>query len=172
MNEGYTPFPVDLLPAPIGRYVQEAARAIHCDAAYTGLPLLSALGAAIGNTRRIALKRGALPWTEPPILWAGIVGFSGTGKSPAFKVALWCIESRERRAMLEADQRQAEYAAALLRYEVALTEWKRSGYKKGEPEPEKPRPPACQRFAVSDITVEALADRLDENPRGPAPCTR
>ncbi len=166
MTEGYTPFPVDLLPTPIRCYVQEAARAIHCDAAFTALPLLSALGAAVGNTRRIALKRGALPWTEPPILWAGIVGYSGTGKSPALKVALWCVESRERREMAEATQRLGEYASEILRYEVELTAWKRSGCKKGEPEPEKPHPPGCQRFAVSDTTVEALADRLADNPRG------
>ena len=59
MSEHYTPFPVELLPEPIGGYVQEAARSIHCDPSYVALPLLSAIGAAIGNTRRIVLKRGA-----------------------------------------------------------------------------------------------------------------
>ena len=61
MSEHYTPFPVELLPEPIGGYVQEAAHSIHCDPSYVALPLLSAIGAAIGNTRRIVLKRRRLP---------------------------------------------------------------------------------------------------------------
>ena len=82
------------------------------------------------------------------------------------KTALSFIEERERRAMLKANQREAEYESAVLQYEVEVSEWKRSGCKAGEPEPEKPRQPRCERFVVSDTTVEALADRLADNPRG------
>ena len=166
MDERYTPFPLGLLPKPIGRYVGEAARSIHCDTSFVALPLLSALGATIGNTRRIVLKHGAFPWVEPPVLWTATVGFSGTAKSPAMKAALWCIERREQQAMRESERQQAEYAGDMLKYEMALTAWKRSGHNEGEPEPEKPRPPICQRFVVSDVTVEALAERLNDNPRG------
>jgi hypothetical protein len=166
MSEGYGPFPVELLPEAIGRYVQEAARSIHCDPSFIALPLLSALGAAIGNTRRIRLKRGHFPWVEPPILWTALVGYSGTAKSPAMKSALCFIERREQQEMREAERKQAEYANEQMRYEIELSAWKRTGYKKGEPEPRKPIPPAFRRFSVSDTTVEALCDRLADNPRG------
>jgi hypothetical protein len=166
MSEHHIPFPVNLLPEPIGRYVEEAARSIHCDTPYVALPLLSALGAAIGNTHRVVLKRGAFPFDQPPILWTATVGYSGTGRSPAMKAALWPVEQREQKAMREAERRQAEHANNTLRYEVELAAWKRSGCKAGEPEPRKPLTPPCQRFSVSDTTVEALADRLADNPRG------
>ena len=39
MSENYIPFPVDLLPAPIRRFVVEAAAAIHCDPSFVALPL-------------------------------------------------------------------------------------------------------------------------------------
>ena len=162
----YNPFPVELLPEPIGPYVQEAARSIHCDSSYVALPLLSALGAAIGNTRRIVLKGGASPWTEPPILWTATVGYSGTSKSPAMKAALWFMERREQQAMQEAQRQQVDYASELMRFEAELAAWKRTGYKKGDPEPKKPTLPVCQRFSVTDTTVEALCDRLADNPRG------
>ena len=48
----YQPFPVDALPEAIRGYVMAAARAIGCDPAFVALPLLAALAAAIGNTRR------------------------------------------------------------------------------------------------------------------------
>jgi hypothetical protein len=162
----YVPFPVDLLPKSIAEYVQEGARAIHCDTAYVALPLLAALAAAIGNSRCICLKHGAFRWQEPAVLWTANVGESGTAKTPAIKAALLFIERRERQAIREAERRQAEYANEMLRYEVELTAWKRSGCKQGEPEPQKPAQPVCRRFSVSDTTVEALADRLADNPRG------
>jgi hypothetical protein len=43
-------------------------------------------------------------------------------------------------------------------YERAYREWQRS--KSTEPPPWQPEVPALQRFIVSDITIEALADRL------------
>ncbi len=76
----YMPFPLAALPQPMRDYVDACSSAIDCDPAYIGLPLLAAKAAAIGNTRRIRLKRS---WTEPAILWGAIVGESGTAKSPA-----------------------------------------------------------------------------------------
>ena len=94
------------------------------------------------------------------------MGYSGTAKSPALKAALWFMERREQEEMREAGRKQAEYAAEQMRYEAELSAWKRTGYKQGEPEPQKPTPPAFRRFSVSDTTVEALCDRLADNPRG------
>lgn len=61
-----------------GPVVVAGAKAIGCDAPFIAMPMLTALAAAIGNARRIQLKRG---WTAPAILWVAIVGESGTAKT-------------------------------------------------------------------------------------------
>ncbi len=160
----FTPFPVDVLPEPIRSFVAGAAKAIGCDASYVALPLLSGLASAIGNTHRIALKRG---WTEPAILWTAIVGESGTLKTPAFKLAMKAIRKAQAVAFKEHDAARATWETEHLRYEAELTAWKRRAAKgdAGDP-PEKPTPPVARRYIVSDTTTEALAPILLGNPRG------
>lgn len=162
----FTPFPVDVLPEPIRRFVSEAAKAIGCDASYIALPLLSALASAIGNTRQIGLKRG---WTEPAIVWTAIVGESGTMKTPAFRLVMKMIRKNQAQAFKEHDAARAEWETEHLRYEAELTAWKRQAAKKhgdaGDP-PEKPALPIARRYIVSDTTTEALAPILLGNPRG------
>src|SRR5690606_16594964 len=94
--EQFQPFPVDALPEPLRGFVTAGAKAIGCDPSYLALPLLTAVAAAIGNTRRIQLKRG---WTAPAIVWAAVVGESGTAKTPAFKLAMRAIRERQRKAL-------------------------------------------------------------------------
>jgi hypothetical protein len=149
----YRPFPVDALPEPIRGFVGAGARAIGCDPSYLALPLLTAIAAAIGNTRRLELKRG---WSAPPILWGAIVGESGTAKTPAFRLVMRPVRERQSRAfkVFEAEQQECE---------AALEE--RQEAKKGE-RGDKSQPPSCERFIVSDTTVEALAPILLSNPRG------
>src|SRR5262249_48001100 len=69
---------------------------------------------------------------------------SGTLKSPGLDAAL-------------AHVRQLQ--------DAAVEEWKeaKKAYKKEDDEDE---PPVCKRYLVADTTVEALAVRLQENPRG------
>ena len=82
--EPFRPFPVDALPEPLRGFVNVSAEAIGCDPSYVAVPALVVTAAAIGNSYRVVLKRG---WSEPAVLWAAIVGESGTLKSPAFKLA-------------------------------------------------------------------------------------
>jgi hypothetical protein len=89
---GWHPFPVDALPPACRQFVCEAADALGVDASYVALPLLAGLASAIGNTRRIALSR---TWTAPAVVWAGIIGESGTLKSPAIKIAMTPIHKRQ-----------------------------------------------------------------------------
>jgi hypothetical protein len=162
----FTPFPTDVLPEPLRGFVTEAATAIGCDASYITLPLLSGLASAIGNTHRIALKRG---WTEPAIVWTAIVGESGTMKTPAFKLAMKPIRKAQADAFKEHEAARVEWEAQHLRYEAELTGWKRQAAKghgdAGDP-PQKPTPPIARRYIVSDTTTEALAPILLGNPRG------
>ena len=159
--EPYRDFPVDSLPEPMRSFVAQAAEAIGCDAAFVALPLLAAAAAAIGNTRRTELKRG---WTEPAILWAAIVGDSGTMKSPALESALAPLRHRQQVAMKHHAQRMEVYAADVLRYEIDLAAWKKS---RGEGlQPVEPQSPVLPRCWCDDTTMEALAVLLQQNWRG------
>jgi hypothetical protein len=59
-----------------------------------------------------------------------------------------------------------DYKQAKALFDLRMTQWKRSGKKAGEPQPDPPIAPVCQRFWVSETTVEALAARLAYAPRG------
>lgn len=157
----WRPFPVDALPQPLRRFVRRGAKALGCDPCYLILPLLSALAASIGTTRRVRLKRG---WTEPAIIWTAMIGESGSLKTPAFKLVMRALRDLQG-ALLRAHQRALhDYEKDLRDYERELQTWKR-GKDVCDP-PEKPEPPQAERILVSDTTVEALAPILLANPRG------
>ena len=158
----FQPFPVDALPEPVRSFVDAGARAIGCDVSYLALPLLTAIAAAIGNTRRLELKRG---WSVPPILWGAIVGESGTAKTPAFQLVLRPVRERQRKALERHAEEMKRYEADLAHWEKHMADWRRDKNALSDP-PEKPAPPRAERFIVSDTTVEALAPILLDNPRG------
>ncbi len=158
----YQPFPLAALPEPARGYVDACAAAIGCDPAYVALPVLSVLAGAIGNTRRIALKRG---WSEPCILWCAIVGESGTMKSPALDHAREFPRRRQAQAMKRHRFALAEYENAMLAYQADLLEWKRRQGDRGEP-PRQPDEPSMERSIIDDATIEAVAPILMQNWRG------
>ncbi len=158
----FRPFPIEALPEPISTYVNVVATAIGCDPSYVALPLLIMLAAAIGSTRRLQLKRG---WLVPAIVWGAIIGESGTAKTPAFKISLKTVRDRQRKLLLRHHDAMKQYETELERWDKERASWKRSGKASGDPPP-KPHPPRCERFLVSDATVESLAPILAENPRG------
>ena len=105
----YEPFPVDQLPEPISSFVTEAASTIGCDPSFIALPVLTQMGAAIGTSRRLFVKKG---YEVYPILWTGIVGESGTAKTPALKIALASSHSHEMRLRSQANPRRCVAADA------------------------------------------------------------
>ena len=158
----FQPFPTDALPEPIRGFIKAGAKAIGCDPSYLALPLLTALAATIGNTRRVQLKRG---WTVPAIIWTAIIGESGTAKTPAFQLVMQPLRNLQQKKIKEHAYQLKQYEAELTRYDKALSAWKRDKKSIGDP-PEKPEEPQAVRFIVIDTTVEALAPLLLANPRG------
>lgn len=160
----FMPFPVESFPEPIRSYVIQGAAAIGCDSSFIALPMLSALASAIGNTRRVQLKR---TWTEPAIVWTAIVGESGTAKSPALEQALRCVRQRQisdmRAHKEELEQWESDHAI----WDAKQSKWKQAAAsgKTTETIPEPIRP-ICRRTWTDDATIEALVGKLMENPRG------
>jgi len=156
----YKTFPVEALPAPLKGYVTAAAKAINCDPGFVALPMLAALAACVGTTRRLYLKRA---WKEPCVIWAAIVGSSGTIKSPAVDAGVAPLRLRHADDLSRYQKAIEDHEKVLIEYERAKDLYKKN---KSEEIPEKPRDPACIRHIVSDVTIEGIAPILHENPRG------
>jgi hypothetical protein len=154
------PFPLKELPEPLSTFVAQGAASMRCDPSFIALPLFAALASAIGNTRRIRLKRG---WAEPSILWTTIVGTSGTLKSPALDLALRSIRKRQAETLRLYEAQLKSYEEALIQYQKNLAQW---DSKSKHDCPEKPEKPVAPQMLVSDITVESLALLLKDAPRG------
>ena len=134
-DEQWQAFPLDALPGALGEIVDDYAQALGVDPSFLALPLLVAAGAAVGNARRLAITS---IWHAPPVLWGGIVGRSGTAKTPALGVMTKL--AHEQQAAAAREHRRAKADA-------------------GET-------PPLERFVVSEVTIEALTDRLQRSPRG------
>jgi DNA polymerase I-like protein with 3'-5' exonuclease and polymerase domains len=153
------PFPTLALPAPIREYVQQAALALGTDPAYVALPALAVVASVIGNTRVIRLKGG---WTEPSVVWSVIVGDSGTLKSPAYWCAVDYLFRVQKRLLAEFKQALEQYERDLAEYKEEKKDAKETGTDPGDP----PQKPIYPRVTLSDITIEKIAEVLEDNPRG------
>ena len=156
----FKPFPVDALPWPIGGFVKRMAEAIGCDPSFIVLPLLAALGAAIGNTRRLLVKG---TWEVPPIVWTAIVAHSGAAKSPAIDIARRPVEERQRKALKRYEIEREAFAAESVEYDRELRNYQNG---KRDDMPERPTEPIADRYWCDDVTMEAVAARLRLQPRG------
>lgn len=157
----YQPFPVNALPQPLRRFVKEASQAIGCDSSYIALPVLAAVAGCIGNTYRVVLKR---TWTEPSVLWCAVIAESGSLKTPAHRLAVQHLHIVQADAIKKHHDQEAQHQVELLQYEIEMREWKHNGGV-GDP-PVEPPEPSLRRTVISDVTIEAVAPILLENPRG------
>ena len=157
----FEPFPVDALPEPVRSFVVAGAKSLGCDESFVALPVLAMLGAAIGNTRRLLIKRG---WTEPPIVWTVIVGNSGSCKSPALELALKPVKDRQRDGFRQYAEAMSAFQAATISHSKAVEAWKRD--KTGGEPPAPPVEPIAERYLADDTTIESLAGLLRHQPRG------
>lgn len=166
IEQEFAPFPIELLPEPMLSFVAEASKAMGCDETFVVLPLLSAMGAAIGNSRVVEIKRG---WAEPAIIWTGIVGESGTMKSPAMAAALKSTKHRQSASRRQFESDLEKYRVESEMYEAKLAEWKKLAGKakaSADDRPVEPEIPIHQRTWIDDATIEATVFILGQNPRG------
>jgi hypothetical protein len=141
----WRPFPVECLPEPVGRFVQEAAAALGCDPAYVAVPAFAVLAGCVGNRRRLVLKSS---WRVPCVLWCAVVGQPGSMKSPALGQVAGPLQAHEA-TVVRAYRDECE------RCERDAAEGTHSA---------RPEPPA--RLLLADTTVEAVAKLLVHNPLG------
>ncbi len=121
------------------------------------------LASAVGNSRRIRLKHS---WCEPCIVWAVIIGDSGTTKSPAFDLAVGPLDRLQSVEIARDDEAMERHESDMEIYDTDLAAWKRTRRKNAEPPPTKPEEPVCVRYMTEDTTTEAVLLLLQDQPRG------
>lgn len=155
----FSPFPLDALPAELRDLAAAGATAIGVDPSFIVLPGLSVLSAAVGSTHRAEVKPG---WREPPYVSTLVVSPSGSKKTPAYKLACEDIAEDVN------DDIEDEHAPELATWEIEHANWQS---RKDDPDRgARPKQPPLRRFAVSDVTLERLIGKLQENPRGLLVC--
>lgn len=134
------PFPLAVLPALVQVFVNEVAEAMASDVDFVAVGALAVASAALGSTRCVEARKGHM---EHGNLIVVALGEPGTKKTPALKKAMAPLFEAEQRVRAEHQRRMRD----------------EPGNPAGIPEP-------VPTYIVSDVTTEALAEVLQENPRG------
>lgn len=155
-------FPLQTLPPFLEQFVSQAADTLGCDPSFVALPCLSALAAAVGNSRNIQLKTS---WTEPCIVWSAIVAPPGAVKTPAIRVAtepLWDIQAHARQQVPRSTtrtKRGRDKDHGLFLVKTAPDDLENL------PGMASAISPGTQ-YIMSDVSIAKLATTLEANPRG------
>lgn len=144
------PFPVEVFPPAIATFVHRGAAAFGIPPDFIAIPLLGFTAGVIGHLREIELKSG---WTERAILWVGVVGRPGSGKSPGMDYAQQLINELQKRAWST--------------YQTELDAWKAS-QQQGKVVKLSAQiqldAPKLESFYTTDATIEAIAALADASP--------
>jgi len=165
-DDGWQPFPVDCLPTVVAAYINGLAKSMSTDPALIALPMLASMAAAIGNSRVVSIHDD---WQEPPILWTAVVCESGTQKTPAYLKGVAFIQEINSRLALANKEDKDRFEKETREHEAAVMLWKQIARSKegtSEPPPVPPAPEITRAVVTNDTTIECLATRLGENPRG------
>ena len=105
-------------------------------------------------------------WVEPAVIWAAIVGKSGSHKSPALSTATATLNRKQAEAIEQFQEALQTYERDKALFERDIAQWRRDKKSRSEPPPVAPQEPAIHRYIISDATVEAVANLLQLQPNG------
>lgn len=165
--------PIDDVFGPrFATWAREAAEAKGAPLDYAVFSVLSVLSSVIGNARWVSPWRG---WSEPPVIWAMLIGLPSAGKSPAIDAALQPLRAAERPLREAADLEKKAWSERAEIAKLAESTWKegvKAAIKEGQTPPDRPKeadlgpPPHIPRLVVNDGTIERLGAILANQPRG------
>ena len=104
-------------------------------------------------------------WSEPAIIWTGVIGDSGSQKSPAVDFATRIIKERQNKAFSKYKIELEDFKKTFKLWEKSDSTWRRSKSSDQDP-PEMPQEPVADRCWCDDVTIEALAALLANQWRG------
>jgi Protein of unknown function (DUF3987) len=176
-------FLIDTLSTPWQEWVTRAAHGAGATPAHVAVPLLGIASSLIGTARRVMASRS---WTQPMTLWAGVVGFSGTNKTPGIDATKRALSQIERDRSYKVAELQRAHEGRVEAAKAARAQWKkdvkRAAHAKvvsmeeyrskiaSEPvmptAAADPGPFVAPRLYVSNVTIERLAVLLQARPQG------
>ncbi len=159
----YLSFPIESMPTVLRPLTQAASASIICPEDYIGIPLLTSMAGTIGRTYQLMVKPG---WYESTSLWTVGVGRPGSAKSPALSKAVKGVYEIQNQYIEDYKEQMKQYETGYKLYKRQLRRWEKSNGNDGISLPEEPEKPIRKRNHVSDITVEALAPIMMDNPEG------
>ncbi|MDR3175779.1 MAG: DUF3987 domain-containing protein [Desulfovibrio sp.] len=160
------PAPLKAFPASVAALLEEAAEAFTVPLQIPAACLLAFLACLVGRSRLISIKEG---WREGGNLWIGSVANSGMGKSPCMDAFFRVITRLEYEAKRAFDDAYAAYETEVVLYQVQRTTHARDkakGKDLGAFALSRPEEPKQRQATADDVTVEALGDILQGNPKG------
>ena len=170
-------FEPELLPEAIQSYVLDVSQRMQSPPDYAAVVAVCALSAMLGRKALIRPKQHD-DWTVTPTAWGALIGGPSTMKSPNLAEMLKPVHAIEAGAAVEwgeriklhkAEAEAAEIAASLAK--SAAKKLMQDGRKEEAimylaASEEVGQAPALPRIIVNDASVEALGERLQENPNG------
>ena len=145
-----TAFPFEVFPSKLLEFIEKTSKAFHVAPEVVACSILPIISSCIGNTVRISPKEG---WENPIFNWLMFIAPTGYGKSP---VVNYLIKHLEKLQSREYKNYQKEYKA----YQRLINK------KDNKDSSEIPEEPKQKHYLVSDMTIEALADVFEADPRG------
>lgn len=143
-----------ILPKGLATALHHKAEALPTSVEFLLQPFVAVTAGLIG-TSRIQIKKG---WTEPAVIWTGLIAEPGSLKSPSQSVIHKPLVG------LQIDA-EAVYQWRMENYRSQSDTWE-----KGKPgdRGEKPKEPHRRHYYLSDFTMEALIEKhaTEENRAG------
>jgi len=115
-------FPVDTLPTPCQEWIERAAHGAGVTFAHVAVPLLGIASSLIGTARRVLASRS---WTQSMTILAGVVGFSGTGKTPGIDATKRALSQIERGRREKIAELQRAHEGRVMAAKAARAQWKK-----------------------------------------------
>ena len=138
------PFPLDILPGAVQRFVETQSRVIGCHPSLLAMSVLANFSGALDHRFALKMLRNG-NWHAHPRLWVLILAQVSAKKTPAFRAATRHLEDHQNGLW---DIWDKEFAIAK------------------DADPKTKGPPKPPRFVVGDTTIEPLGEILSRHDRG------
>ena len=164
--------PLDAFGPFWSNWLSAAAMGAGAPVDYTAAALLASVSSLIGNARWVTPWQG---WQEPPLLWIGLVGNPGDGKSPGVDPVFELLCTLETEIAGDFDSVILQHETAKVAAKVTRDLWQddvKEAVKQGTLPPTMPEGalepdiPNRPRLRISDVTPEALGKLLSAHPKG------
>jgi hypothetical protein len=164
------PFPTEVFPERLQRYVREGSRAFGSPPDFLGNAMIAVAAAAAGTRWEVVVKE---TFATVPGIYAANVGPPGSAKSPALERVLRPVRERQDELIRAFHEERRAFEEEVEGYKAAQKESRRKAGGDGSAAAEttlelydRPVEPTLPRVYTNDCTVEALAEIMRENPRG------